>query len=114
MSALGKACPGAGQVLAMSQVSLPQKEEVVELPLLAARGIACVFVKLAAAQAFDGLALSPRLLEDFLLCVAQGFETQKFTLKSFPLLGEKRFTMESKAQFRGSGASIQLARSAAA
>lgn len=61
----------ARQILTAPQVGLAQQEEVVELALLAPGGVAFIFAQLMVAQAFEGFALAPRQLKNFLLLVAQ-------------------------------------------
>lgn len=72
---MGNHCPDR-QLLTTPQIGLSEKKKVVELPLLAPGTVAFVLVELLVAQAFDRLALAPRLLKDSLLLVAQILETR--------------------------------------
>jgi len=69
VSTMGNPCPCPAD-LATSQVGLPQKEEVVELPLFASCRVSLIFMKLLVAQSFESFAFPACLLKDLLLLVS--------------------------------------------
>lgn len=84
------------QVLATPLVGLAHEEEVVLLALLASLRFALVFAKLVVTQALKGLAVTARLLKDFLLLVAQCLKPPELSLQGEPLLLQILFTGNSK------------------
>lgn len=94
-SRLGKLCR-TRQILTTSQVGLPHQEQVVELTLFLPELIAPVFVELVLAQAFESFTLSPGLLKNPLLLVAQILPTEKFSLRILPLLPQGCLTAQGK------------------
>ena len=80
----------------LPQVSLPQQEQVVDLPLLAPRGIALIFAKLLLAQALEGLTLPAGLLKDSLLLVAQPLGARQFAPQLLTMPLQSGFTLQRK------------------